>query len=612
MSWLARTGDWLDARTSYRSLAHRAFTAAVPGGARWAYSWGSVLIGCIALQAITGWALMAYYAPSATTAWASVEYITYGVSGGWFVRGMHHIGAQAMTVCLVIHLAQVAIFGAYKAPREVTWWFGLGLLGVTIGFSLTGYLLPWDQKGYWATRVTTNLAGTVPLVGKTLQRLLQGGAEYGSLTLTRFYTLHVAILPALLAVLVVLHVALFRKHGVTPGASANLSKVDKFYPTQLARDVASVLLLLIVVVALTFREHGAPLDAPADAASDYPSRPEWYFLAIFQMLKYLDGRLELLVTIAIPGMAAAYLALLPFWDKERSTALGPRLKYLSPLAAMGAAVALLTFQSIRADSSDAVFQEARARASRRAERAIELARKGIPPDGPLAMLRRDPATRGEALFQEHCASCHRLADIGPSPEKATAPDLSGWGTAEWAMSMLERPDAPDRFGQTSYKGEMLSVTEAPADVKAARAFRPMPEDDRALIVAFLAAEAAEERDPKHDAVGAALIRQRCTICHLFRGQTDDDESKGPELAGWASSAWTRAQIGNPSSNATYRKYALDPDNKGHMPRFDDKLDAEEINLLADWVRKTARAASQSRHGEFGYQTVGNETRKGTN
>jgi len=174
MSWLAKAGDWLDSRTSYRALLHHALDEPVPGGARWAYIFGSVLIGCITLQAITGWALMAYYAPSATTAWASVEHITYGVSGGWLVRGMHHFGAQAMVVCLVLHLAQVAIYGAYKAPREVNWWFGLGLLGVTLGFSLTGYLLPWDQKGYWATRVATSIAGTIPIVGKSIQQLAQG------------------------------------------------------------------------------------------------------------------------------------------------------------------------------------------------------------------------------------------------------------------------------------------------------------------------------------------------------------------------------------------------------------------------------------------------------
>jgi ubiquinol-cytochrome c reductase cytochrome b subunit len=588
MSLASKIGDWLDARTGYRALLSHALDEPVPGGARWAYIWGSVLVGCITLQAITGWAMMAYYAPSATTAWASVEHLTYGVSGGWLVRGMHHFGAQAMIVVVAFHLAQVAIFGAYKSPREVNWWLGLGLLGITLGFSLTGYLLPWDQKGYWATRVATNIAGTTPVLGKAIQQVLQGGAEYGSLTLTRFYALHVGVLPALLLALLVGHLVLFRRHGVTPGASADVAKVDRFYPTQLAKDLGGILLMLLVVVVLAYREHGAPLDCPADPASDYPARPEWYFLSLFQLLKYFEGRLEVVGSLVIPAAAGAYMALLPFWDRAPSRALRRRIPYLLPLAAMGVAVVGLTALSVRADKRDEAFQKARGLATRRSVACLDLARKGIPPDGPLAMIRRDPETRGAALFQENCATCHRLNDMGPAVDKATAPDLTGWGTAEWAMSVLEDPDAPHRFGHTPFKGEMLSLVKPPSDPKAAKTFKPMPEGDRRAITAFLAAEAAEVKDAQHDAQAAKMIGQRCTSCHLFRGQTDDDDSSGPELAGWGSLAWTRAQIANPGTNATYRPSAMDPNSKGHMPRFDDKLEPEDVNLLAVWVRKKAR------------------------
>jgi ubiquinol-cytochrome c reductase cytochrome b subunit len=588
MNGTSKVGDWLDARTGYRAFVTHALDEAVPGGARWAYIFGSVLVGCIALQAITGWAMMAYYAPSATTAWASVEHLTYAVSGGWLVRGLHHFGAQAMVVVLALHLIQVAIFGAYKAPREVNWWLGLGLFGITLGFSLTGYLLPWDQKGYWATRVATNIAGTIPLVGRPLQALLQGGPEYGSLTLTRFYSLHVGILPLLLLLLLSGHLVLFRKHGVTPGAKADITRVDRFYPAQLAKDVGGVILMLGVVLLLAYRDHGAPLDAPADPASDYPARPEWYFLSLFQLLKYFEGRLEVVGSVLVPGLAGAYLALLPFWDRAPTRALRNRVVYLLPLAGMGLGVVALTALSARADRRDEAFQKARELASKRAVASIELAKKGIPPDGPLAMMRRDPETRGAILFQENCASCHRLGELGPEPKKATAPDLDGWGTAEWAMSMMDDPDAPNRFGQTPYKGEMLSVVRPPADPKRAKTFKPMPEANRRLIAAFLAAEAAEIKDPGHDAQGAKLAQNCSTSCHLFRGETLDDDGKGPELAGWGSLAWMRAQITNPGTNTTYRAASMEADMKGHMPRFDDKMDAEDINLLAGWVRKKAR------------------------
>ena len=202
MSIFSRLGDFLDERVGHRKLLAHALEEPIQGGARWAHVFGSALLGSFLVQAVTGVALMTSYAPSEQTAWASVHYITFTQSGGWLLRGLHHFGAQAMVIVLAMHLLQVALFGAYKKPREVNWWLGLGLLALTLGFALTGYLLPWDQKGYWATRVATNIAGTVPVVGDATQKLMQGGAEYGSLTPTRFYALHVAVLPALLVILV--------------------------------------------------------------------------------------------------------------------------------------------------------------------------------------------------------------------------------------------------------------------------------------------------------------------------------------------------------------------------------------------------------------------------
>src|SRR4051812_1893737 len=151
--------DWLDHRTGYRAIVHEALEEPIPGGARWRYVFGSALSTVFVIQVATGILLMLSYSPSSSTAWGSVYYISYRMDFGWFVRGVHHFGSQGMIVLLALHLLQVLWAGAYRAPREVNWWFGMVLMFVTLGFSLTGYLLPWDQKGYWATKVATNIMG---------------------------------------------------------------------------------------------------------------------------------------------------------------------------------------------------------------------------------------------------------------------------------------------------------------------------------------------------------------------------------------------------------------------------------------------------------------------
>jgi ubiquinol-cytochrome c reductase cytochrome b subunit len=150
--------DWLDQRTGYRRLLHEALNENVPGGARWRYVWGSTLTFAFFMQVITGVALWMAYNPSNQTAWESVYYIQHEMWGGWLLRGIHHYTAQFMTLLLVLHLMQVVIDGAYKAPREVNFWTGIALLLLVMGLSLTGYLLPWDQKGFWATKVATSIA----------------------------------------------------------------------------------------------------------------------------------------------------------------------------------------------------------------------------------------------------------------------------------------------------------------------------------------------------------------------------------------------------------------------------------------------------------------------
>lgn len=323
--------NWLDSRTGVRRVVHEALYERIPGGARWRYVWGSTLVFAFATQVITGIFLWMCYSPSAQTAWESVYFIQYQTQGGWLLRGVHHFMAQAMVVLMALHLMQVVIDGAYRAPREVNFWLGLILMQIVLGLSLTGYLLPWDQKGYWATRVATNLLSVVPLVGPQMQQLVVGGADYGHQTLTRFFALHAGVLPGLLVFFLVVHVALFRRNGIChkqPAAGADTT----FWPDQVLKDAVACLAVLVVVLLLTVQplnllgwghsgpietSHlGAELGAPADPSNQYAAaRPEWYFLFLFQFLKLFEGwgaAGELLGAIVIPGLVMLALFLMPF------------------------------------------------------------------------------------------------------------------------------------------------------------------------------------------------------------------------------------------------------------------------------------------------------------
>ncbi len=169
---------------------------------------------------------MTAYSPGDSTAWGSVYFIQYEMDFGWLIRGLHHFGSQTMVVLLGCSHAASRHRRAHLPPREFNWWLGLGLMGIVLGLSLTGYLLPWDQKGFFATQVATNILGSLPGVGSFLQKVVVGGPVYGNHTLTHFYSLHVGILPPLLIVLLIAHVAIFRRHGITtpPGAQGERNR----------------------------------------------------------------------------------------------------------------------------------------------------------------------------------------------------------------------------------------------------------------------------------------------------------------------------------------------------------------------------------------------------
>jgi ubiquinol-cytochrome c reductase cytochrome b subunit len=573
----------------------------IPGGAKWRYVWGSCLAFVFSLQLITGLLLMTGYSPGDSTAWSSVYYIQYEMDFGWLIRGLHHFGSQAMVVLLGVHMLQVVIAGAHLPPREVNWWLGLALLGSVLGLSLTGYLLPWDQKGYWATQVATNIAGNQPVIGPKLQKIIVGGPVYGHHTLTRFFTLHVGVLPALVMVLIIGHLTVFRRHGVTTPARAQGD--GWFWPDQAFRDLLASLLIFAVLLSLVLWGHGhkidapsaeatlvagetepawrslydrwahagrdgrgANLDAPADPSRPYPARPEWYFLFLFQLLKYFEGEQEIIGTVVIPMGAGLLLALLPLmgygWMRRFGHVLG-----ILVIVGLLTGVGTLTYLALAEDRADTekakAFRKELEKADELGRRAVRLASDGVPAEGAIELLRRDPLTKGKELFGQYCASCHNHGDDFRS-ENAAASDLADFGTAEWVRRLLREPDSPRYFGHTNLRTMSNWVKRARAGAQKEKSegeFEAELDQIAEWLGGHPRARVPAGGEETAFARGFQKFEDRCIQCHTYKNAGGGD-AKGPDFTGYGDADWLRLMIMSPENDLRYSA-------RNRMPIFRD-------------------------------------------
>lgn len=349
---MARILDWIDQRTGINGPIREFLNYPVPKYVtkNYLYTLGGLSLITFALQVITGILLTFYYDPSPEGAYNSVDFITYQLPLGWLIRGIHHYGASAMVVLTSLHMLRTYFFSAYKKPREVNWLTGVALLFLVLLFSFTGYLLPWDQKGYWATKVGTEIAGSVPLIGESIMRLMRGGENLGQATLTRFYATHILMLPAAVGLLIAAHIYLLRHHGMAPPiterAQALAHKFVPFFPFWVVKDAVLGLGLLALLTYLSYTVR-APLEFPADpTSSNYVPRPEWYFLFYFQMLKYFPGALEPVATVLIPLFIFGSMILLPFFD--RSEERRPWKKPVTTIAGLFYIIVILIFTALGA------------------------------------------------------------------------------------------------------------------------------------------------------------------------------------------------------------------------------------------------------------------------
>jgi ubiquinol-cytochrome c reductase cytochrome b subunit len=619
----AKLLNWLDNRTGYRSLMNEALYERIPGGARWRYVWGSTLVFTFVLQMMSGLFLWTAYSPSAQTAWESVYYIQNEMAFGSVVRGIHHYAAQLMIVLLAIHLIQVIIDGAYKAPREVNFWLGLILMQIVLGLSLTGYLLPWDQKGYYATQVSTKIMGATPLVGPQLQELAQGGPEYGHHTLTRFFAMHAGVLPASLVFFLALHIYVFRRHGLTV-KDQNHAPTTTFWPDQVLKDAVACLGVLAVVMFLAVFKS-AELSAPADPSEAYDAaRPEWYFLFLFRFLRFHAVEQFGLAfgAIYIPGALMLVLVLMPiiaYWKGGHK--FNVAFMWLITVGIIG-----LTALAFYEDGNDADHQAAIAEAERDAKRIVELAQgpDRIPVDGAVNLLRKDPFTQGPRLFAKHCASCHRydghngrgrvLAEVDEQGNRnalpATAADLGNFGSRDWMRSVLV--DYPKHFAalknakwfkeakQKEEAGEEVEYIDPDnsemADWSGDRDSLTSSENAENLnsLIEYMVSEAGHvgvatddvRRERGKDIAmngtwAGSIAETSCVDCHATMGQefetrTADDTGGYPDIARYGSARWLTDFIRNPGSEQHYG-------GKNRMPAYADKLTAEELELLVRWM-----------------------------
>ncbi len=509
--------EWVEHRTGIQSAVRQFLYEEIPASSGWHQVFGSVAMFLFMVQAFTGALLAFNYAPTPGDAYNSLRYILTELTGGRLMRGLHHWGASMIVVVVVLHMVQVFLYGAYKKPREATWMVGVVLLLLTLAYGLTGYLLPWDNRAYWGTVVTTQIAGQAPVLGPYLSRLLGGEGAIGVVTFARFYGLHVLLLPPATIFLIVLHVFLVRKHGVAPLPGDELKAKQKFYPQQVFKDTVAIFIAFAILFMMAVAVR-VPLEQLADPTdTSYIPRPEWYFLFLFQTLKLFSGPLEVVGSVVLPGLAVLLLILVPFIDRGQMVKVTRRTVALAFVLLAAIGWGGLTAAAVRSTPKEALAA------------AVDYS-------GPTDWMQLSPEEMvGIAYFrQENCVSCHAIGDQG----KAVGPDLTKASIhkdAAWMIQHFKRPSAM-RPGTSM---PPIQLTDAQLNSLAAFLLKLNEKNATAL-----------DNAPDFAAQGALLYQtNRCGACHLVNG---GGMKIGPPLNGLSkrqSRSWVEDHFADPRKMA---------------------------------------------------------------
>jgi ubiquinol-cytochrome c reductase cytochrome b subunit len=487
---------WLEHRTGLDSATKGFLNEAIPASSGWHQVFGSVAVFLFLTQAFTGVLLAFNYAPTPGDAYNSLRYILTELTGGRLIRGLHHWGASMMIVTVVLHMCQVFLWGSYKKPREATWMVGVGLLLLTLAYGLTGYLLPWDNRAYWGTVVTTQIAASAPVAGPYLTRLLGGEGAVGVVTFARFYGMHVMLLPPITILLIAVHVYLVRRHGVAPAPGDELKPKQQFYPVQVFRDTVAIFIAFAILFTLAVMVR-VPLERLADPTdTSYIPRPEWYFLFLFQTLKFFEGPLEVVGAVVLPGVAILALILLPFIDRSAMVRVTKRTVAFGVLALAVLGWTGLTVAAVATTPKEALRTE-------------------VDYSAPTDWLQLTPEEMtGISYFrQEKCDECHAVID----GKTGLGPDLAG--------RKIKR-DAP----------WLMAHFKSPSSVRPGTSMPPVHLSDPQLasLAAFLLKlneqNASALRNAPDFAVSGARVYQdqKCGMCHVVNGAGN---KVGPPLNG---------------------------------------------------------------------------------
>ncbi|HTC29200.1 MAG TPA: cytochrome b N-terminal domain-containing protein [Candidatus Acidoferrum sp.] len=421
--------NWLESRTGFVTLAKEFLTEDVPGGASYWYVFGSATLFAMILQIVTGIFLTFFYAPSASTAWESTRAI-YLNPWTHALLSIHYWGASAMIALVFLHLMQVLIWGAYKAPRELQWIVGVLLLLVTLVLGLTGYLLPWDMDAYFASQVSLNIAG-LPPGGAILQLIAQGGPVMGTNTINRFFGLHVWLMPAALVLLVGAHLAIFRHNGSAGPVVDDPRKLKpgRFWPDQMFMDGAASFFVFVIILALaTF----APpyLDQKADPTNAaFQPYPAWYFLFLFGLLNFVPWLfsqipglasqantpwVEMLAAIVVPTIGLLIVLLLPWLDRSTTRSFASRSKILWTTFFVVVAIVALSIYA----QTGIQAKEAAGPPSLPQDQVLAAA----PAEAAPASAAAPAAGNGASVFAQNCQTCHGQNGQG---QPGVAPPLAG-------------------------------------------------------------------------------------------------------------------------------------------------------------------------------------------